>query len=332
MRASTDWFLASKWGVFVHYLADVASNTNPVDLPPDDWNRRVDGFDVDGLAAQLEHMGAGYFILTLGQNSGFYLSPNATYDSIVGHVPSHCSQRDLVADLAAAVIPRGIRMMVYFTAGAPCLDRRAIEALKCTPPWDPHLLGFHPELYTAQPGVDDRMTEFQTMWEAVIREWSERWGESVSGWWIDGCYVADKMYREPDAPNFASFAAAMKTGNPASIVAFNPGVMVPVICHTEFEDYTAGEIANAFPVTAGWHGVREPLGRYVDGAQYHILTFLGHMWGQGKPRFCDETVIGYTRDLIRDECVITWDVPPTPTGLIPDAHVAQLTALGRATR
>jgi hypothetical protein len=332
MRANTDWFLSAKWGVFVHYLADIASNVNPIDLAPDEWSRRIDAFDVDGLADQLAHIGAGYFFLTLGQNSGFYLSPNATYDSIVGHTPSHCSRRDLVADLAAAVRGRGLRMMVYFTAAAPCLDRRAIEALKCTPPWDPHLLGFHPDLYDFQDGVDDRLTEFQLMWEAVIREWSLRWGDTVSGWWIDGCYVADKMYREPDAPNFASFAAAMKAGNPDSIVAFNPGVKVPVICHTEHEDYTAGEIADAFPVSVGWGEERTPLGRWVDGAQYHILTFLGHMWGRGLPRFSDEMVIGYTRDLNRDEGVISWDVPTSREGLIPEPHVRQLRALGKATR
>ena len=218
-------------------------------------------------------------------------------------------------------------MMVYFTAGAPCLDRRAIEALKCTPPWDPHLLGFHPEMYTAQPGVDDRMTEFQTMWEAVIREWSDRWGESVSGWWIDGCYVADKMYRNPDAPNFASFAAAMKSGNPASIVAFNPGVMVPVISHTEFEDYTAGEISAALPVQTNqeWDGGQ--LGRYVDGAQYQILSYLGPTWGSGEPRFPDGLVAEYTHYVNSWEGVVTWDVPTQPSGLICAPFFRQLKQL-----
>ena len=51
-----------------------------------------------------------------------------------------------------------------------------------------------------------RLAEFQRKWEAVIREWSLRWGKSVSGWWIDGCYFADQMYRFDDEPNFASFA------------------------------------------------------------------------------------------------------------------------------
>jgi hypothetical protein len=328
MRANTDWFLNARWGVFVHYLSDFASNTEVPDTDVADWNARIDGFDVPGLADQLEEIGAGYFILTLGQNSGYYLSPNATYDSLVGHDPSHCSQRDLVADLAAALTPRGIRMMVYFTACAPCLDKQAIERLRCTPPNDAGVIGFHPDLYDYQEGVDDRLTEFQLMWEQVVREWSLRWGTGCSGWWIDGGYNAEVMYRNPEPPNFESYAAALKAGNPDSLVAFNPGVKVPVICHTEFEDYTAGEISDAFPAPTMYG--QERLGRYVDGAQYHILTYLGTGWGQGAPRFPDEFVIGYTKLINEQEGVISWDTPTTRQGLMAEANFRQFKVLGEA--
>ncbi len=330
MRANTDWFRDAKWGVFIHYLADFASNTAVPDISPDDWNRRIDGFDVPGLAAQLEACGAEYFFLTLGQNSGFYLSPNATYDAIVSHVPSRCSRRDLVADLAAALTPRGIRMMVYLPACAPALDKQAIERLRCTPPHDASKIGFHPDLYDYQEGVDDRLTEYQGLWEQVVREWSLRWGASCSGWWIDGCYNADTMYRHPEAPNFASFAAALKAGNPKALVAFNPGVKVPVISHTEHEDYTAGEISDAFPAPSMYG--RKRLGRYVDGAQYHLLTYLGDGWGQGDPRFPDEFVSGYTKLINAHEGVVTWDTATTEAGLITEPCFGQLRALGRATR
>lgn len=328
MRANTDWFLQARWGVFVHYLADFASNTQVPSIDVADWNARIDNFDVRGLADQLEAIGAGYFFITLGQNSGYYLSPNATYDSFVGYQPSHCSRRDLVADLSAELTPRGIRMMVYFTACAPCLDKQAIERLRCTPPRDAGKIGFHPDLYDYQEGVDDRLTEFQQMWEQVVREWSTRWGKGCHGWWIDGCYNADVMYRASEPPNFASFAAALKAGNPDSLVAFNPGVKVPVICHTEFEDYTAGEISDAFPAPSMYGRAR--LGRYVEGAQYHILTYLGSGWGQGDPRFPDEFVTGYTKLINQHEGVISWDTATTREGLITDPCFRQLQALGTA--
>ena len=98
-RANTDWFMKCRWGLFAHYLADTASNLKPIDLTVDDWNRRVDAFDVDGLARQLAAAHVPYFIITLGQNSGFYISPNRTYDEITGIKPSKCSRRDLIADL-----------------------------------------------------------------------------------------------------------------------------------------------------------------------------------------------------------------------------------------
>jgi hypothetical protein len=43
--------------------------------------------------------------------------------------------------------------------------------------------------------VGGRLAELQRNWEAVVRERPVRWGKSVSGWWIDGCYFADQMYR-----------------------------------------------------------------------------------------------------------------------------------------
>jgi len=339
MRANTDWFREAKWGVFVHYLADAASNTQVPDLDPEDWNRQIDAFDVSGLAEQLEEAGAGYFFITLGQNSGFYLSPNATYDSLVGRSPGRCSRRDLVADLIEELSPRGVRMMVYFTSSAPALDRQAVERLKCTPPWDPHRIGFHPELYTPVPGVDERMTEFQRNWEAVIREWSLRWGTGCHGWWVDGAYAADVLYRSPDEPNFASFAAAAKAGNPNSLIAFNPGVKVPVICHSEYEDYTAGEIADSLPVLMDALWGRDdkpetywgmPIQGTVNGAQYHVLTFMGPYWGRGLPRFPDELVVGYTRHINAQGGVISWDLPTSREGLIPEPFMAQLRALRRA--
>lgn len=339
MRADTGWFRDARWGVFVHYLASPASSLDAVDLPAEDWSRQIDGFDVKGLADQLAAVGAGYFFITLGQNSGYFLSPNETYDSFVKRTPSRCSRRDLVADLVDALVPRGIRVMVYLPSHAPAMDRQAVEGLKCTPRWDASCWQLRPGSYLAAEGVDDRLSEFQRNWEAVIREWSLRWGGGVSGWWFDGCYLADRMYRHPDEPNFGSFAAAVKAGNPESLVAFNPGVKVPVVCYTECEDYTAGEVANAFPVVmdSQWGKPEKPkeywgkpMDRFVNGAQYHLLSFLGYYWGRGEPRFPDEMVAGYTRHVNSFGGVISWDVPTSREGIIPEAFVRQLELLRNA--
>lgn len=300
-----DWLKEAKWGVFTHYLTGV-------DATAEYWNEIVDSFDVNALANQLESVGAKYYFVTIGQNSGHYCSPNAAYDKYVGVTPSKCSKRDLVADLYDALQPKGIKLLVYISNGAPAADKTAVEKLK----WEWGYEGGWPVFYTKRTGK--RLVEFQRMWEDVLREWSLRWGKKICGWWIDGCYFSDEMYRHPDAPNFQSFTDALRAGNPDSIVAFNPGLLTPVITLTELEDYTAGEVADAFPVCTG---------PKVGNAQYHILSYLGAQWGQGKPRFADEFVVGYTKDVNDKGGVVTWDVPISTDGKIPQEYINQLKKL-----
>ncbi|ULL15235.1 hypothetical protein DVH26_12785 [Paenibacillus sp. H1-7] len=315
-KLNADWFKDAKWGVFCHYLPTPPHNREGRHLTSEEWNERVDAFDVEGLAKQLESVGAGYFFLTLGQNTGHYCAPNATYDSIVGIEPSKCSRRDLVSDLYEALAPKGIKLLVYLPSGAPNGDPVAMEKLE----WENGYTG--PGIRHNRQRTGKRLAEFQRKWEAVITEWSLRWGNKVSGWWIDGCYFADEMYRHADEPNFGSFAAAMKAGNPDSIVCFNPGVIVPVITHrTEHEDYLGGEVIRAFPVCEG---------RWLEGVQYHILSFLGKDWGHGEPELPDEFVIGYTKHVNEREGVVTWDVPISHQGLIEEPFIRQLKVLRQA--
>jgi len=297
-----EWFHEASWGVFTHYLTGDRTTA-------EQWNKQVDAFDVAGLAAQLVSVRAPYYVITLGQNSGHYCTPNATYDKLVGIRPSKCARRDLIADLVDALSPKGIRLMVYLPAGAPDRDRDAMAALKWTK-------GAH------------RNRDFQLMWEAVIREWSTRWGRKVAGWWFDGAYWPNAMYRHAEPPNFASFAAAARAGNPDSILAFNPGVKVPIVCHALEEDYTAGEINDALAI--GVHCAQGRYSRWVDSAQFHVLSFLGPRWGGGKPRYTAEQVAEITRNIIACDGVVTWDVPIRVGGLIEPEHVETLKVLSKA--
>lgn len=322
----TDWFHATKWGVFVHILADAASNTSEVNVTPEEWNRRIDNIDVDGLARQLAEVKAGYAVITIGQNSGFYLSPNANYDRIVGHSPSRCSRRDLVADLQKALAPYDIPVIAYLPTAAPLGDARAIQRLRCTPPWDPAKIYMPKERYSAEDGqrTDSRLSEFQRNWEAIVGEWSERWGSNVRGWWFDGVYCADLMYRHADEPNFASFARAARRGNPDSILAWNPGVLYPLwpSCMDAEEDYIAGEVNEPERIDSP--------GRWVGHEQFHVLSFMGKWWGQGPIRFTQEQVIAYTRAVTDYDGVFSWDVPFQKNGLLTDEVMTILRALSKA--
>lgn len=311
MSASTDWFRDCGWGVFTHYLTDKETTAQQ-------WNRQIAEFDVRGLADQLESVRARYYFITLGQNSGHFCAPNATYDALVGAEPSKCSERDLIGDLHQVLSPKGIKLLVYLPSGAPAHDEQAMRSLE----WEWGYCGTWPQAHSgARTGK--RLVAFQRKWEAIIRDWSQRWGDKVAGWWIDGCYFADEMHRHEDEPNFGSLAAALKSGNADAMVAFNPGVVTPVVCHSEAEDYTAGEISSALP---------ECPGRWVEReghrAQYHVLTYLGETWGSGQPRFSADLAAAYTRHVVSKQGVISWDVPIGKEGLIPEAHVEQLAPLG----
>jgi len=58
-KRDTSWLRNARYGVFVHYLGG-----------GDDWNERVNSFDVERFAEQIARTGAAYLVFTLGQNSG----------------------------------------------------------------------------------------------------------------------------------------------------------------------------------------------------------------------------------------------------------------------
>ncbi len=317
MNKNVEWLYRAKWGMMCHWLADAPGDQAPIAV--EEWNKRVNAFNVGSFVSQIKETGAGYCLFTIGQCSGFFCSPNGTYDELVRRTPSRCSERDLIRDLGEELAANGVRLIAYLPSHAPSRDPKAVENLKCVPPWDARMWGLHVEEHTGK--ADERLSDFQRNWEAVIREWSDRWNKLVSGWWMDGCYYADRMYRHGDAPNFKSLADALKSGNPESIVAFNPGVRVPVVTLTEHEDYTAGEISDALPADDFW---TPSLNRWVGNAQYHLLTFLGNNWGKGKPRFPDKLVAGYTEYINSFGGVITYDTPITQVGVIPGQFIKQL--------
>ncbi len=300
------WMREARWGVMSHYLADWRARTDREPASVEHWNDLVDHFNVDALADQLKAVGAGYFLISIGQNSGYYLSPNATYDRLTGIAPGKLSHRDLVADLSVALARRGLKLLVYLPSGAPAGDRTARAALQ----WE---------------NGADRNAAFQRHWEAVIREWSLRWGDRVAGWWFDGCYWPNTMYRTADEPNFASFAAAARAGNPRAAVAFNPGVIYRTVSITPHEDYLAGEIDQPDLWTA--KRVQDGL---ADGAQVHVLSYLGERWGQGAPRFSTEQAVAFSKKVAGAGGVTTWDTPIQKDGTYAPEFLAQLKAIGES--
>lgn len=68
----------------------------------------------------------------------------------------------------------------------------------------------------------------------------------------------------------------------------------------------------------------------MDGAQPHVLSFLGATWGMGAARFSTETVVAHGRKTAALGGMITWDVPVQSNGLVSREFLEQLSAVGRA--
>ncbi|MEI8288224.1 MAG: alpha-L-fucosidase [Verrucomicrobiota bacterium] len=293
---AADWFHDARLGVFMHFYP---GNTNQLAL--------VDSFDVTAVARQLKEMGAAYLIITLGQNTGFYISPNSVYDRFLKCGPGeHCSRRDLPLDLYRALQAEGIRLMLYLPCQAPNRDARAQSA------------------FGLPVGQRDQPInqEFARKWAQVIHEWSARYGDKVAGWWFDGGYQRI-LFNDAIA---AIYADAVKRGNPRAIVTFNPGVKL--VRHTQAEDYTAGELNNPFKIL--------PTSRWVDGSQWHALTFLGSTWGRRDLRHPTADWTQWVSAATEKGGVVTLDLGPNknaasaPIGTFSAEQVAQFKAIHRA--
>lgn len=305
-RAS--WMKEAKWGVMLHYSAAMLVAENHLDpdaVSIDKWNDLIDHFDCDGLAKQLSEIGAGYLIITVRHGDGFFMAPNSMYEHYMGQAPTICSNRDLIVDLHQALDKYGIKLITYCSSH---FNKNPAEI---------KAFAFDRE--------DPRNAESYLRWQEVIREFSMRWGDKVSGWWIDGCYRPNTFFRHPDIPNFASMAAAMRAGNPNGVVAFNPGVFPRLMSITPYEDYTAGEIND--PAGISYRHIYDDK---IDGRQIHVLSYLGRKWGVGDPRFTEEQVVKYSLDINAAKGAVTWDVPAMPDGTIPGDFMKQLVVIGEA--
>ena len=249
MNPNTDWFQKAGCGVFVHYLNGLQNDKTQIHSfgRETSWDQCVREFDTERFAQTMQDVGAGYVIFTIMQVSRFMIAPNATYDRITGYKPGEaCATRDLIEDLYQSLHKRHIPLMLYYTGDGPRADAKAAAAFDCSEPVT---------------------VDFVRKWASVAAEYGKRYGDKIAGYWVDGCY----SWIGYDDERFAIFADGLKAGNPKRIVAFNRGVDPLVMSYTKREDFTCGE-QNAF--------YDMPVGRFLDGEQWHILSYLGSGWAQ----------------------------------------------------
>ena len=301
---NTDWFRDAGYGIMVHYL----SSNIVQDKGSKEWNDAVDSFDTDAFALKASEAGAGYVMFTLGQNSGYYCSPNAAFDSIVGTQPGDlCSKRDLPMDLIKSLKKYNIPLILYLPSNPPISNKLVSEKFRYT------------------YGKDSATSQYnQAILENMIREWSIRYGTDVKGWWFDGLYSwnnikstrMDMLLKH----NISTHTLAAKAGNKNSIVTYNYG-FGKIQVNTPYCDYSSGEkmTIDEFPSS-----------RWVEpGVQWFLFTYLGEKWGGHGSQFKTDDLVEKAKQIVQNEGVLCLEVVVTPKGEILPHHLEQIKAVGK---
>ena len=259
------------FGVMVHYLPDKQTIAD------------VARFDAEALAASLAHMRASYLILTLGQNNGQFIAPNAALELLCPGSIENRPPRDLPMEIGRALQRRGIGLVLYLPFRAPQGDAYLMDCLG--------------DVSEQKPPP----ARFIAGWTAVVREWSEHYGALAKGWWFDGVYNTKGM----SAEDWNGLCAAARTGAPKRWLAFNSGEGPQRFSAkaAPCQNLMAGELlqppAPSVPSTTP-----------ASGLAFHVLTPLGASWGQTTaPRFTAAQVRDWIADAKARGGLFTLDLP-----------------------
>ena len=328
----TGWFSEAGHGIFVHYLNGIQNactdsgrcNSGGKNTS---WSECVAEFDTEAFARDAHATGARYVIVTMMQATQYLLAPNAAYDNFTGYKPGEaCAKRDLVLDLSASLSKQGLKLLLYWTGDGPRADPQAANGTGWAWPM--------PDMKPAP--------EFLRRWAAVLREYAVRYGERVSGWWIDGCHA----WRGYDETNLRGYHDAIRAGNPKALIALNNMPQNPIDQParnwsnggevSSWEDFTTGE-SNDFTDV--------PTSRWVTGTvvgadgtsrkvtvQWHALAFLGKTWAAPGVSITAAQLAAYTRKVQAVGGVISVDLQLFRNGSLNAEQVAMLSTAWNGSR
>jgi len=269
------------FGVMVHYLPDKQSIGE------------IKRFDVEAFASSLAEMRASHLILTLGQNNGQYIAPNAALEVLCPSSAANRSPRDLPLEIGRALRSRGITLILYLPFRAPQGDRALMDCLGDVSEQEPP------------------PARFIAAWSSVIRDWSERYGVLASGWWFDGTYNT----RGITPAGWEMLCGATRTGAASRLLAFNAG---------EGAERFSAKSAPCQNLMAGEY-MQPPahLSRPPSELTFHVLTPLGASWGRESPaRFTAAQLRDWISEAAAANGLFTLDMPIDATGRFLPAHVA----------
>jgi hypothetical protein len=306
---------AGRYGLFMHYqyriLLGRSVATKPQfplasEMNAKQWNQFVDGFDVRAFARQAAEAKVGWVMFCLDDHYfAWPCSPNRAFDQFTGYrAGEKCSHRDLIADLADALGKESVKLIVYFAGlNGYMKERQVYEGLA------------DDGSNQTAPSAEGRRRRL-----AVLKEYCDRFGDRVAGWWFDGMEL--NSYRDqPD--DWSSIGAIVRESNPQAAIAFSYGSDEHACIRKGVDNYTGGDT---------WS--KQSLSRLTpknmparDGILWHGKIYCGNVYhGQGDAnQFADQDLIDWIRTCNQQGGVCTLDWPFDPrTGLLKDFGFAQL--------
>ena len=317
--ADSAWMLKAKYGIFLHYqyriLLGYSIKTKPQFPDPSqmnagEWNRFVDGFDVNGFATQMAEAKVGWVIFCLDDHYfAWPCAPNQNFSQFTGYAPGEkCSRRDLILDLANALNRKGVKLICYFAG----LNGYMKEPKVLAGLGDQGRGEFNDK---SPPSAECRERRL-----AILKEYADRFGPRIAGWWFDGM-EANTYKDEPHS--WWDLNSIVHSANPHAVIAFSFGANEQECLCKGIDDYTGGDT---------WS--RQDLKRLTPEALppqndilWHGKIYCGNVYhGQGDGnQFNDQELIDWIDTCHKQGGVCTLDWPFDPkTGLLKDFAFAQL--------
>ena len=294
MTDRTKWFREAGYGVFCHWT----THSVPEKGEKKPHSQAIEDFDIDTFTNQIIATGARFLFFTITHADMFVPFPLKELDDIV---PNHTSKRDLVSELYERLNPHGIKLCVYFN-GEGCTD---------------------PEWNTKVKFWEDTKLHAEYCYH-ITEAISKKYGDKICGWWIDCCYEPGICQGRGLRYDYKRYAAALRSGNPDSIVAFN-------FRGTEswgsewgrdIADFQAGEENDlSFYPSGAFSG--------ESGLQWFALCWMDDFWvhektGEPTPAHSNEKVLNYIHRVKENGGVFAYNVAPYQEGHISEKTMAQL--------
>ncbi len=300
-RATTEWFVAAKYGVMFHWTARTQLRRGPQKRFCD----AMRDFDVDAFARLVQETGAGYAVFTTSHEVFWFLGPSRTVERLM---PGHTCERDLVGGIADALNRRGVRLIAY--SGWNPADQQFAKA-------------FH-------YGESDSEVPFGRKISDFLSEIGERYGEKVAGFFFDGGF--ETYLYASDFP-FESVTAAARAGNPGRIISYNQWIFPKL---TDFQDYWIGESGGELPSPPEPQVFK--MGNQA-AMQPHLNFFLDDEWVHQQPDtdirpllFRDEDLIRKVKLCMERKTVLSINMGIYQDGTVSPAALDQMRALRKAIR